>query len=87
MRVGAVPSVGLGCSTRDDGHVTLHEAMIEVLRENGAPMTSREIADSINARELYRRKDGHALLAGQVSARARNYHQLFHRTASHIAVR
>ncbi|MBO9051625.1 HTH domain-containing protein [Curtobacterium flaccumfaciens] len=67
--------------------MTLHEAMIEVLRENGAPMTSREIADSINARELYRRKDGRALPAGQVSARARNYHQLFHRTASHIAVR
>lgn len=87
MPGGAASLVGHGCSKRHDDHVTLHEAMIEVLCENGAPMTSREIADSINARELYRRKDGRSLPAGQVSARARNYHQLFHRTASHIAVR
>ncbi len=45
--------------------MTLHEAMIEVLRENAAPMTSREIADIINARELYRRKDGRPLPAGR----------------------
>lgn len=67
--------------------MTLHEAMIEVLRENGAPMTSREIADVINARELYRRKDGRPLPAGQVSARARHYDRLFIRTSSGINLR
>ncbi|MCM3504886.1 winged helix-turn-helix domain-containing protein [Curtobacterium sp. ODYSSEY 48 V2] len=67
--------------------MTLHEAMIEVLRDAGAPMTSREIADVLNARQLYRRRDGRPLAAGQVSARARNYDRLFIRTTSQIHLR
>lgn len=67
--------------------MTLHEAMAEVLREHGTPMTSRELADAINARGLYRRREGRRLPAGQVSARARNYDLLFHWTGNTIAAR
>ena len=36
----------------------LHEAIVKVLRENISEMTFQEIADEINGRELYKKKDG-----------------------------
>lgn len=59
----------------------LHDAIREVLRQHGAPMSSSAIAQAINAAELYSRADGHPLEASQVSARASNYGRLFERTA------
>ncbi|WP_302257315.1 hypothetical protein [uncultured Alistipes sp.] len=55
--------------------LTLHEAIVVVLREGAK--TSRELADEINRRNLYRRKDGRSLPANQVSARIRAYGYLF----------
>ncbi len=63
----------------EESHLTLHEAMADVLRECGAPMKSRDLADLINVRRLYRPKSGKPLGASQVSARARRYPQLFER--------
>lgn len=57
--------------------LTLHEAIAVVLREGAK--TSRELADEINRRNLYRRKDGRPLPANQVSARIRAYGYLFER--------
>ena len=62
--------------------LTLHEAIAVVLRE-GAKM-SRELADEINRRNLYRRKDGRPLPANQVSARVRAYGALFERKGEMI---
>ena len=49
----------------------LHEAIDQVLREARQPMSSREVADAINARGLYQRSDGQPLGASQIAARVR----------------
>lgn len=55
----------------------LHEAIQEVIRLSGHPLTFTEIAKQINAHELYFRKDGQPVPASQISARVKNYPQLF----------
>ena len=55
----------------------LHEAIQEVIRRSGHPLTFTEIAKQINAQELYTRKDGQPVPASQISARVKNYPQLF----------
>jgi hypothetical protein len=62
------------------GPMTLHEAMQHVLRTNG-PMTSRQLADTINELGLYRQRQGGAAPAGQISARMKRYPNLFERGA------
>ena len=55
----------------------LHEAIQEVIRESGKALTFTEIAKQINAQGLYTRKDGQPVPASQISARVKNYPQLF----------
>ena len=55
----------------------LHETIQEVLRRSGHPLTFTEIANQINAQELYTRKDGQPVPASQISARVKSYSQLF----------
>ena len=66
--------------------MTLHEAIRDVLRAAGKPMTPREIADEVNRRNLYERGDAQPIGPGQVSARARRYEHLFDRDAKRIAL-
>lgn len=65
--------------------LTLHEAIAVVL-QNGT-QTAREIADEINCRKLYGRKDGRDLPAGQVSARVNKYRHLFKCTDGKIMLK
>lgn len=55
----------------------LHEAISEVIRRAGHPLTYTEIANAINAGKLYSRKDGAPVPASQISARVKNYPHLF----------
>lgn len=55
----------------------LHEAIQEVIRQSGHPLTFTEIARQINLQDLYSRKDGQPIPASQISARVKNYPQLF----------
>ena len=55
----------------------LHEAIQEVIHQSGHPLTFTEIARQINAKELYNLKDGRPIPASQISARVKNYPQLF----------
>lgn len=55
----------------------LHEAIQEVIQKNGKALTCSEIAKQINTLELYTRKDGQLVPASQISARVKNYPQLF----------
>ena len=55
----------------------LHEAIQEVIRQSGHPLTFTEIAKQINAQELYTRRDGQSVPASQISARVKSYPQLF----------
>ena|SRR5690554_784735 len=57
--------------------MTLHEAIEMILQETGRPMSTREIADVVNKRTLYTRRDGLPVPASQISARIGNYENLF----------
>jgi hypothetical protein len=43
-------------------------------------MTARALADAVNGRGLYRKKDGSPVEINQVRARTNNYHDLFRKT-------
>ena len=47
----------------------LHDAIEQVLRDRGGPMHRRDIADEINRRNLYERRDGAPVPPNQISAR------------------
>lgn len=55
----------------------LHEAIEEVIRSAGRPLSCSEIANAINRGHLYSRKDGLAVPSSQISARVKNYPHLF----------
>ena len=64
--------------------MTLHEAIQKVLIEQARPMTSREIADVINAKKYYSRGDGKPLPTGQITARINKYQNLFTKNGKNI---
>ena len=55
----------------------LHESIQEVIRQSGRPLTYTEIAQRVNQQGLYCRKDGGPVPASQISARIKNYPELF----------
>lgn len=58
--------------------MTLHEAINIVLEKNeGMPMSLQDVADRINQKELYLRKDGQLVPAYQIKLRILNYPHLF----------
>lgn len=57
--------------------MTLHSAITDVLSAAGRPLPTREIADEVNRRDLYKRSDGKPLPSSQIGARVRNYPGLF----------
>ena len=57
--------------------MTLHEAIEQVLQTNGKPMSTNEIAEIINSKQLYIRKDNMPIQATQIAARVGNYPNLF----------
>lgn len=65
--------------------LTLHEAMALVLREHGnGPLSAREIADEINQRRLYAKRDGSDVEVSQIHARAKNYANQFAKVGSKL---
>ena len=70
------------------GHLTLHDAMAQVLRHHGKDgLTARELADEINEQRLYRKRDGSPVEINQVHARTNNYSQLFEKDRGRIRLR
>ena len=57
--------------------VTLHDAMVTVLRDARRECTPSEIAAAISDGDLYRKGDGSHPSSSQISARANNYPRLF----------
>lgn len=51
----------------------LHEAIVIILKENEGTLTTREIADELNSRQLYTKKDGSPITDFQVHGRTKNY--------------
>jgi hypothetical protein len=65
--------------------LTLHEAVALVLRENGNDWTTvRELTGQVNARHLYRRRDGLPVEANQVHARTKKYAEIFEKHGSRV---
>jgi|APSaa5957512535_1039671.scaffolds.fasta_scaffold28646_2 hypothetical protein len=51
--------------------MTLHEAIEQVIRKAGRPLSSREICDLVNSQRLYVREDGKPVPTSQIGARVR----------------
>lgn len=66
--------------------MTLHAAIEYVIAEAGRPLTTREIADAVNAHRLYERGDGQSVPASQVGARIRNYPDLFTKGSGRVSL-
>ncbi|WP_412096421.1 winged helix-turn-helix domain-containing protein [Bacteroides heparinolyticus] len=60
----------------------LHDAILEVLKRSGKPMTCSEIRDEIVKQKLYQKKDCSSLNSGQISARINHYPHLFNKDTS-----
>lgn len=67
----------------DDG-MTLHEAMVVVLRDAERGLRAGDLAAEINRRRLYRMRDGRPVEAQQIHARVGNYGHLFRKAGSSI---
>lgn len=72
----------------DDGGVLLHDEIADILRASGIEwMTTQEIADQVNARGRYHKRDGSEVTAFQIHGRTRNYSDLFEREGSRVRLR
>lgn len=65
-------------------NMTLHEAIVKVLREARRPLSAAEIAATIDAGKLFLRGDRRPIPPNQIHARVSNHPELFTRTESGI---
>jgi toxin FitB len=62
----------------EPGQIALHIEMQDILRDSGNKwMTAAEIANAVNKRDRYHRRDKTRVPDSQIAARAREYEQLF----------
>lgn len=66
--------------------MTLHEAIEKLLRQNGRPLTTQQIADELNKNGWYQKKDGSKIQAFQIHGRTRNYANIFDRDGSTVSL-
>lgn len=65
----------------------LHEAIIQVLQNNGKEMTTQQIANELNRLKLYVKKDKSEITDFQVHGRTKNYPLLFTRNGSKVGLK
>lgn len=58
--------------------MTLHEAIRKILLDENNSLSATEIAERINAGNLYQRNDNKPVTSSQITARVNNYSHLFH---------
>lgn len=85
-RARAALGDGVPVAARDPaGRYTLHEAMQLLLDENGNQwMSVHQLAEEINARALYEKRDRSPVDPSQIHARANKYPHLFEKQGSRI---
>lgn len=66
--------------------MTLHEAIIEVLKTAGRPMTTSEIAVVLNKTKSYQKKDRTLITSFQIHGRTKNYPWLFIKDKSTVSL-
>ena len=64
--------------------MTLHEAIIKLLKEKGTPMTTTEIANALNENKWYLKKDKSEITPFQIHGRTKNYDKLFRRLGNTV---
>ena len=59
--------------------VYLHNEMKDILEHNGRTLTTRQLAQKVNERRIYQKRDNSAILHDQIYARARveRYRHMF----------
>jgi len=57
----------------------LHDAIIQVLVDENRSMSTKEIAEKLNANKLYIKKDKSEITDFQIHGRTKNYPNLFNR--------
>jgi hypothetical protein len=68
--------------------ITLHEEIAAILAASDREwMTTAEIADEVNHRGRYQKRDGSLVSPFQIHGRTRNYSHLFDREGSHVRLR
>lgn len=66
--------------------MTLHEAIEKILRQTGHPMTTQQIADTLNKNGWYKKKDGTPITAYQIHGRTKNYSSIFIRNGTTVSL-
>ena len=66
--------------------VLLHDEIVAVLTEHERPMSTKEIADEVNRRGRYVKKDKSLVTAYEIHGRTRNYSNLFARDGQAVAL-
>lgn len=66
--------------------MTLHEAIEQLLKQTGRPMTTTEIADGLNKNKWYQKKDGSTIDPFQIHGRTKNYPNIFNRIGSTVSL-
>lgn len=67
------------------GRMTLHEALQVILNERDNEwMTVTELADEVNDRSLYQKRDGSLVQPNQIHARAKSYPALFEKDGPRV---
>jgi|GEM_PF-1993825 len=67
--------------------MTLHEAIQKVFNELNKPsLTASEIAVELNRKKYYTKKDKSLIKANQISARTKNYPEIFQKVGNLISI-
>lgn len=67
--------------------MTLHEAIIKVLNEsNKSSLTTSEIAEILNVKKYYAKKDKSVITAYQIHGRTKNYKDIFLRSGNNVSL-
>ena len=66
--------------------MTLHEAIEKLLRQQGRPMTTADIAFELYKNKWYQKKDGSPITPFQIHGRTRKFPHLFNRDGSTVSL-
>ena len=66
--------------------MTLHEAIVQLLKQTERAMTTHEIADKLNRNKWYQKKDGSKITDFQIHGRTKNYPQFFNRSGAIVSI-
>ena len=83
----ALPPRGSASDGESGRQVTLHEEIAAILDERGGWMATQELADAVNARGRYSKRDGSPVDAFQIHGRTKNYPHLFERDGIRVRLR